>query len=110
MPVVVVTVVAEGERRPPRGAPIRVEVRDTGLADAPAETLAVATAKVSGPGEDPLATVELAVEAGPGHRTVWALVDVDGDGRTSEGDFVTTRAYPVGPGDEVRVEVTVRAV
>lgn len=104
------TVVAEGEARPRQGAPIRVEVRDTSLADAPAETLATATTKVSGTGDDPLATVELSVEGGPGHRTVWALVDVDGDGRTSEGDFVTTRSYPVGPGDEVRVEVTVRAV
>jgi hypothetical protein len=108
--LVIVDVSVEGDERPAAGAPIHVEVRDTSLADAPAQTVGAADDVVRGESGRWLDTVELNVPRLPAHSTVWAHVDVDRDGRVSRGDFITTAAYPVSPGDEVRVAVTVRKV
>lgn len=106
---VIVEVSVSGPERPPAGAPITVEVRDTSLADAPSETLSAARGVVRESG--PLAVVELEVADLPTHgATVWAHVDVDEDGRVSRGDYLTTASHPVAGGAEVTLPVTVRRI
>jgi uncharacterized lipoprotein YbaY len=92
--VVLVAVIAEGER-PPSGAPLLVEVLDTTYADAPAEAISRAHGRVADGDSTLLATLELDTElvAGRDYR-VRAHVDVAGNGAVSPGDFVTTRAHP----------------
>lgn len=108
--LVVVEVVVQGDERPPIASPIRVEVRDTSLADAPARTVGVAEGQVRGQLGSWVETVEVEVRDAPPRCTVWALVDADRDGRVSRGDFVTQASFPVEVRDEARVAVTVRRV
>jgi hypothetical protein len=42
--------------------------------------------------------------------TIWAHVDVDGDGSVTPGDFITTVAYPIPPTEGARVDIAVRRV
>jgi uncharacterized lipoprotein YbaY len=106
--VIVVELRAEGQERPPAGSPVRVELRDTSYADAPAVTLASGTAQVTD--GDPFARVELEVDRVPDGTTVWAHVDVDGDGRVSSGDFITMASWPVAQRVQARLPVGVRRV
>lgn len=105
---VLVEIYAEGTARPPAGAPVLVQVRDTSLQDAPAIVLGDARGAVTG--DAPLASAEVRWRDPATSPTVWAHVDVDGDGRVSRGDFVTVRSHAVPPGDGARVRVTVRRV
>jgi uncharacterized lipoprotein YbaY len=107
--VVVVEVVAEGSDRPASGVPVNVEIRDVGLADAAAVTLARTTGTVR-QHQSLLATVKVNVPALPRHAAVWVHVDVDGDGRVSSGDFITTQRFPVPAGAAPHVRVSVRRV
>ena len=96
MAAVVVEISIEGEERPPEGAPVHVEVRDTTYVD----TIAPLVAETSGAVESGLGTrlgaVQLDVPAdAPSELTIFAHVDVDGDGGVSAGDFITTQAYPL---------------
>lgn len=61
------------------------------------------------PAGDVLASVALELEEGPGQRTVWAHLDIDGDGRVSPGDLITMESFPVTPG-ATRMVVRVRRV
>lgn len=106
---ITVEVQSVGDVQPPVGAPLRVEARDTSLADAPSTTLATAVSTVRGSGKW-LETVELDLPTLPRRCTIWAHVDVDGDGRVSKGDFVTSAAYPVTAPDQSRLDITVRRV
>ena len=106
--MLLVEVVVEGPERPPPGAPLRVEVRDTALADTEAPLVSEQRAAVSGERSGWLQNVELDVPE-EGHLTVFAHVDVDGDGAISAGDFITTRAYSV-PFEEGRVQVAVQRI
>lgn len=93
---------------PPAAAPVRVEIRDVSLQDAPATTLAVADAEVAYDGEGgPLAACELEidVEPGPDALVAWVLVDADGDGQVSVGDWVSFQSHPVADGATVVVPV-----
>ena len=108
--LVVVEVLAQGNERPPVGAPIRVEARDTSLADGPSRTVAAALGEVRLPGGDWLDTVQLEVPELPDMCTIWAYVDVNRTSRLSRGDFVTTTAYPVPPAVPARLTVAVRRV
>lgn len=103
---VLVEVYVTGDRRPPADSILRVEVRDTSFADAPAVTLGSATGRVRGRGSW-LDTVEVEVDDVPDGCTVFAHVDVDGDGGVSAGDYLTTQSYPVPrePGPRLSVEV-----
>lgn len=96
--------------RPAPGTPLRVELRDTSLADAPARTLHVAETAVEAGTGPVLATVELP-DAPPG-ATVWAHAAVAGAGRVSRGDWVTTASHPAPSPEEApaRLEVTLRPV
>lgn len=105
-----VEIFVEGQVRPPVGASIIVQVRDTSRQDAPATVLGEARGTVrEGPGSR-LGSAEVSVSATGVESTVWAHVDVDGDGRVSKGDFVTVQSYPVPPGPSPRLQVTVKRV
>jgi hypothetical protein len=108
--LVIVDVSVERNERPPVGAPIHVEVRDTSLADAAAKVIAKADDVVRGGSGSWLDTVEVSVPRLPRGSTVWAHVDVDRDGRVSRGDYITMASFPVPAGNESRVAVTVRKV
>lgn len=107
---VLVEVIADGPERPPRGAPISVEIRDTGLADAPSVLVGRAEGLVRKDEGDSLDTVEVQVTTLPRHATAWAHVDLDGDGRVGRGDFITMQSFPVPAEREPRVRVGVRRV
>jgi uncharacterized lipoprotein YbaY len=107
--LILVQVTVAGSERPPEDAAVRVEVRDTSIADAPAVTLGSATGRVRGRGSW-IETVEVDVDDLPDGCTVFAHVDVDGDGRLSAGDYLTTQSYPVPPGPEPRLSVEVRPI
>jgi hypothetical protein len=106
---VVVDVLYEAEDRPPAGAPIRVEVRDTTLQDVAATTLGRAAGQVRRTTGQRLDTVRVVIARVAPDTTIWAHVDVDRDGRVSKGDFVTMSSYPVRSG-EAPLRVTVRRV
>lgn len=108
--LVVVEVWAEDLERPPEGIPVRVEARDTSLADAPSEVIAAADGTVRGRLGKWLETVELSLPRVPAVCTIWAHVDVDRDGRVSAGDLITVASYPVPAREEARVQVGVRKV
>jgi hypothetical protein len=107
---VTVDVFADGPRRPPLGSIVRVEVRDTSLADAPSRTVASAEGRVHESPSGTIETLELSVGELPTHATVWVLVDVDGDGRASRGDFVTVASHPVPRDPQPRLAVTVKPI
>ena len=106
---VLVEVTVTGDERPPEDAVVRVEVRDTSIADAPAVTLGSATGLVRGHGTW-LETVEVEVDELPVGCTVFVHVDVDGDGRVSSGDYLTTQSYPIPREPEPRLTVEVRPI
>jgi hypothetical protein len=108
--ILTVAIHSEGPTKPPAGSPVRVQVRDTGLADAPAVVVAEASGVVRTGQGDCLDTVDLTLGDVPRHATVWAHVDVDRDGRVSKGDYISTMSYPVPSGLEVRMRVAVRPV
>jgi hypothetical protein len=99
---------APGEERPPVGAPVVVELRDTTYQDIKHPVLVAAHGQVAR-GDGPLAILDLDYVRGSAQSvTAWAHVDADGDGRVSRGDYVTTAAYPVT--DPTSLRVTVRRV
>lgn len=78
-------------------ARLLVEVRDVSRADAPSTVVAQrATARVSlKPGGRIPFTVDVPEVAAGTRLSVRVHVDLDGDGRVSAGDFVSTQAYPI---------------
>ncbi len=91
------TVVCIGDAPLPPGSSVRVEVRDTSLADAPAITLHRAAVDVPKTGRTMTVKVPLELTKVPDATTVWAHVDANHDGRVSVGDYVSVESYPVGP-------------
>jgi hypothetical protein len=115
--LLLVEVVVEGQDRPPAGAPLRLEVRDTTMADTEAPLIAETRSSVAGEQSSWLQNVELEVPDASvdprGRLTAFAHVDVDGDGALSPGDFITTRSYAVpseAPGAEARIQVAVKRI
>lgn len=108
--VLIIEIRFEGDTRPPVGAPIYVEVRDTSLIDAPSKTMASVTGEVQGRLGSWLGTVEIDVPKIPDQNTVWAHIDVDRDKRVSRGDFVTTTSYPIRFGMSTGLTIWVRMV
>ena len=106
---VIVEVNVAGDARPPEDAIVRVEIRDTALADARAVTLGTGHGRVRGRGSW-LETVEVEVDELPDGSTAFAHVDVDDDGRVSSGDFLTVQSYPVPRASEPRMTVEVRRI
>ena len=109
--------VVEGQDRPPAGAPLRLEVRDTTLEDTEAPLIAETRSAVAGEQSSWLQSVELEVPDASvdprGRLTAFAHVDVDGDGALSPGDFITTRSYAVpheAAATETRIQVAVTRI
>lgn len=96
--------VVEGEIRFPPGAPtfvgatVRVRLLDVTRADAPSRTVAELTiphvSHSGGPRGIAFALAAKGVDP-RAHYIVQVHVDVNGDGRVSRGDFITTESYPV---------------
>jgi hypothetical protein len=113
--LLLVEVVVEGQDRPPAGAPLRLEIRDTTMADTEAPLIAGTESAVAGEQSSWLQSVELEVPDASvdprGRLTAFAHVDVDGDGALSPGDFITTRSYAVPhEGAEARLQVAVTRI
>lgn len=82
-----------------------VEAHDTSLADAPSRVVARGRGVVRAT-KDVLASVSLALDALPSDCTIWAHIDVDGDGRISVGDFITMESFPLRAAvDEITIRV-----
>ena len=108
----VVTVIIHGDvqARPVGGSPIRVQVRDTSLADAPAIVVGEAAGTVQHLRGDLLGTVHVTVPELPRHATIWVHIDVDRNGKVSKGDHVTVVSYPVPATPDPNVHVVVKKV
>jgi uncharacterized lipoprotein YbaY len=89
------TIVCAGGEAFPPGSRLIVEIRDTSYADAPSTRLHRAEKAVAKKGKTSSIAVPIKLTSVPDGATVWAHVDVDGDGRVSKGDYVTMQSYPV---------------
>ncbi len=83
-----------------------VQIRDSGLQDAPAIVLGEGRGVVQLHGAS-LATLEISMNPSSRALTVWAHVDADNDGRVSKGDYVTSRSYPLPRDPDPRLPITV---
>ena len=89
-------------------ATAKVRVVDVTFADAPSIEVAAVSVALSGSGPH---AFTIPVNVRPGVRyAVQAHVDVDGDGETSKGDFITMESFPVFNGYPSTVEITVKRV
>lgn len=97
--ILLVEIRCERPERPPAGAPIVVQVRDTSLEDVEAPLVAEALGVVTEMRSSLLAAIELDIPTAsldPRTRlTVFAHVDVDRTGAISGGDFITKQSYAV---------------
>ena len=90
------TIVSAGGEPLPPGSRLRVELRDTSFADAPAVVVTkVDDDRARRPGRTTSVSVPMDVTTVPDGSTVWAHVDVDRDGRVSKGDLISVESYPV---------------
>lgn len=102
-------VVLDTNAKPFTNARLQVRLLDTSLADAPAKLIAEYVKEGVSSGD--LLSFEIHGEK-PDPRvrcTVQASIDVDGDGKTSPGDYVSTQSYPVinhGHTSVVKIVVT----
>ena len=112
----------ETDALPAAGSPVRIEVRDTSLADAPARTLSSAettTRDADAGGVVAEAVVDVPDGIAPGTQlTLYAQLEggtrearsASASGRLP-GDWITTRSYPLDPSTGDReVEVGLRRI
>lgn len=85
---------SDGQPLPP-GSILRLEVRDTSLADAPAVVLTQVEHTVPAVGTTPSLAVTLDLPSVPDGATVWAHLSPARHARVHRGDFITTESYPV---------------
>lgn len=88
---------------PAFGVTVYVRVQDTGRADAPALTAVeeVLLGVNIVPGAPPAPFTIHGIPQNPdAHYTVRVHADVDGDGRVSRGDYVSTQSYPLPAGGQ----------
>jgi hypothetical protein len=103
---ITVEIVAASEPGPPAGSPVIVQIRDAGLQDTAATTVAETrvTSRKSAAGE-PIARAHVKFDSGGDYPIVWVHVDVGESGEVSKGDYITMQSYPVREGGSMRVEV-----
>jgi uncharacterized lipoprotein YbaY len=113
--------VVQGEVQFPEDTPafsdgtIRVSLLDVTRADAPARTVAeqriANVCHPGGPGEGVSFVLRVSGVNARARYEVRAHVDLDGDGRVSPGDYISTQSYPVlTSGHPDRLMVGVRRV
>jgi hypothetical protein len=105
------------DARPFADATVHIWVEDTTYADAPAIALARWTQPHVSRGAPPelsiafdLTMAERPPSANARRLTLRALVDLDGDGEPSVGDYVNVESIRIPAGDDVRVDVNVTRV
>jgi uncharacterized lipoprotein YbaY len=108
MPLQLTITSASGDPLPP-GSPLRVEVRDTSLADAPAVLVRRVDVTVAA-GQVTSVLVPVEPSDLPDGSSVWAHVDVDRDGRVSRGDFLSMESYPVTAASTEPMTIRVKPV
>jgi uncharacterized lipoprotein YbaY len=96
----------------PAEATIYVRLLDTSTADAPAVLVAEQVLRKSAEEANRSGKVSFQLRGGPidasRDYTVSVLIDIDGDGRVSRGDFISIQSYPVltrGHSDSVSIQV-----
>jgi uncharacterized lipoprotein YbaY len=108
-----VGVVSRNGEAPPVGTPVRIELRDVSLADAPSTVVAAADTTVIEGDEGWLAVATLEVDDATWQRAAglsfWARVAASGAERTSPGDWITMESVPLQP-HVADVELPVRRV
>lgn len=96
----------------PKDAIVRVQVQDVSVADAPAKVIAedVWERGPSQRDEVRISTFELEARGLEPGRTysLWVHVDMDGSGKLSPGDMITTQSFPIDTRRaSVRIDATV---
>ena len=108
-----VRVVSGDEGGPEPGTPVRVELRDVSLADAPSTVVASADAVVKKKTDGVIADTTIEVDDATWQRvaglTLWARVASSGAGRTAPGDWITMQSVPL-PSTGTQVDIPVRRV
>jgi uncharacterized lipoprotein YbaY len=108
-----VRVVSGGEGKPEPGTPVRVELRDVSLADAPSKVVASADTVVKEKTDGVIADTTIEVDDATWQRvadlTLWARVASSGAGRTAPGDWITMQSVPL-PSTGAQVDIAVRRV
>lgn len=94
----------------PAGSPVKVEIRDTSVADAPAIVLHQLRAAVPVATRTMTLPVKLNLASIPEGTTVWVHVDTDRDGRVSKGDLVSVESYPVTSAPSQTLTIRVKQV
>jgi uncharacterized lipoprotein YbaY len=96
----------------PEETTIYVKLLDTSLADAAstivAEQILQGVSQKANNGEVIPFTIQVKIENQRGSYSISVLVDLDGDGKRSKGDFINMQSYPVltfGHPDKVAVLV-----
>lgn len=102
-------VAADGAPLPP-GSALRVEMRDTSLADAPAIVLTRVDVAVAKRRRTRSVSVPVELTAVPDGTTAWAHLDVDHDGRVSRGDYVSVESYPVTASSDKSLTIRLKKV
>jgi hypothetical protein len=107
------TVEFQDVREPAYNVTLYVRVQDTPHADASATTIAEMVIRGVNivPGGAPIPFTVDGIPPNPGALyTVRVLADVDGDGRVSRGDFVSTQSSPLETGKSVGLRIAARRV
>lgn len=99
----------DGEPLPPGGL-VKIEVRDTSLADAAAVLLQRKELLVPKLGRTTVLPVSIDVAEIRDGTTIWAHIDVDRDGRVSKHDYVTVESYPLANVPSQNIQIRVRRV
>ena len=105
-------IIFEGKPDLPASAKAYVRLLNTSLADAPSTTVAEQVidhvARFVSKGEKVAFVLEADSINERDTYTVSVLVDIDGDGKISQGDYISMQSYPVltfGSPSEVTIEV-----
>jgi uncharacterized lipoprotein YbaY len=96
------------------GARVSIRLEDTTYADAPARPIAervMEPVAYDGDATGIPFSLDVPAATGPVRMTLQVLVDLDGDGKATRGDYINMVAVPVPPGTAAEeIEVPVRRI